>query len=544
LSTYDVIMVGAGHNSLVCACYLAKAGKKVLVLERRDKIGGGLSTEEVTLPGFKHNLHSQIHTWIYYGPVFNDLRLTDYGFSYLIPPNQVGMPLQDGRGLINYNDAEKTAKSISHFSEKDSKTFTQLFEKYSRFVSERTIPSFYLPPPKPSEEAKAFAELEETEDGLEFIRIMRSSPGAVIDEFFEDEYVRAFWRYRVAVKGVPDDYLGLGRLVITVIADKIKPLGARLAIGGSNSMAQAMGRFVQAHGGFIRVNSEVERITVKDGVAKGVKLTDGTQFDADVVVSSIDAPGTFLRLVGEEHLDRGFVRRLRNYKWEEWGLFGVHLAVDERPKFKSSEFNPDISQVLDYNLGYDSPQEFRTHWYQVRSGEPPSRPGFECMIPTLFDPTQAPSGKHVVCLWEFAPYNLRKGGPARWDEIKEEYMGTCIKRFQEYAPNITDGKILGKFAYSPLDIEKEMVGMVGGGFAKGKMTPDQLGYLRPTFDLSRTTTPIKNLYLASASVGIGGGIHGSGGYMAANRIAEDLGIEKWWKPIERRSFISTIGGTR
>jgi len=181
------------------------------------------------------------------------------------------------------------------------------------------------------------------------------------------------------------------------------------------------------------------------------------------------------------------------------------------------------------NIGLETPEDYQVLWSEIRSGKLPKHFGLYCSIPSLFDPNQAPKGKHAALIWQPAPYNLKDGGPGKWDEVKEEYMEACIAKWREYAPNLTDDNILGKFALSPLDIERKLCNMKSGGVFMGRMIQGQLEYFRPIPELAQFRTPVKNLYLAGSCCHPGGGIIGAPGFIAANVIAEDHNLNKWWE---------------
>jgi phytoene dehydrogenase-like protein len=522
---YDFILIGGGHNGLTCAGYLAKAGERVIVLERRHNIGGGACTEEVTLPGFRHNLHSQMHAWIWAGPVYSDLELDKYGSKYVFPEAQIGMVFKDGRSIILYRDLDATCKQIEKFSKKDAKTYKEQYYKY-KDIKEILIGTIFNPPAPPT---TLYSPLEGTEDGLDFLKAVISSPKVIMDELFESEELKTLLLLMTTQAGNPSDIMGTGYLYITIVPlFHTKPWG--ISVGGSRMVAEAMAKMIEAHGGKVLKNSHVSRILVENGMAKGVELEDGSRFMArKAVVSNTEPQQTLLKLVGEEHLSKEFARKVKNFRWDEIVLFTPHLALNEPPKWKGYEKNPDILKCPAVGFGIEDSYELQLQFNDIREGNLPRVIGGLSITPTISDPTQAPPGKHTAFLWQYTTYNLRDEGAKRWDDIKEEFADKVIEVWREYAPNITKDNILGRYVDTPLEIERRTISMVHGSMMLGEMTPDQLNYFRPFPGWSQYRMPVKNLYLCGGSTHPCGGITGACGYNAVNIIADDFGIKKWWK---------------
>ncbi len=308
---YDVIIIGGGHNGLTCGCYLAKAGQRVIVFERRHNIGGGCCTEEVTLPGFKHNLHSFIHGWIHSGPVYQDLELEKYGARYIFPETQWGIVFKEGgdRALVQYIDLDKTCKELEKFSLKDAKTYRELI-LYFQQMKGIIIAGLFAPPLPPS---VLVGMLEGTKEGLEFWRLMQSSPKSLCNELFESEEIKAWALLCTSQGGNPHDIYGTGIYLPAIFAlTHIKPYG--MAVGGSRMLAEAMAKVVEANGGKIVKNAHVEKILTRNGTCYGVRLADGGEIQARVVVSNTEPQQTFLKLVGEAHLDYDTTKKVKNFK--------------------------------------------------------------------------------------------------------------------------------------------------------------------------------------------------------------------------------------
>ncbi len=518
---FDVLVIGAGHNGLILGTYLAKAGLQVAVVERRLEAGGGLSSEEITIPAFLHNLHSYFHDTINIMPPYEDLELERFNARYYRPPVQAGLILPDGRSLCLYDDLDKTCESIGRFSKKDAEKWREIVDNYGPFVSTILPPAFYTPPTPPSEHAR---QMESTPEGMEWLRIGRMSPQEVLDEWFECDYLKALVLHHLPIpRGILPDYSGLGTVIPLVISQAEQ---SQIALSGSHSLAHAMWRALIANGGEIISLSHVSKILVEDGKAAGVEVKDGTRYMAPVVASTIDLKQTFLDLVGEKHLEPEFVDKVKGFRLDEFSVFSVHMALREAPVFKTKNGYEDINQAFRLNIGLDNPDDYVAILSDVRQGKLPERLGFIASIPTLFDPSQAPGPFHTAFLWQMVPYTI-KG--AHWDDVKEEYMERCIAKWREYSPNLTDDNIIKASTQTPLDIEQRFINMREGGVFMGRMNLAQIEHFRPLPDLAQFRTPIEGLYLGGACMHPGGGIIGAPGLIAAEAIMDDLERPKWWE---------------
>ena len=518
---YDVLIIGAGHNGLILGNYLAKADLKVLVMERRLEAGGGMSTEEITIPAFLHNLHSYFHDTINIMPPYEDLQMEEFNARYYRPPVQAGMILPDGRSLCFYDDLEKTCESIARFSKKDAEMWREIVDNYGPFASTVIPPALYTPPAEPSEQA---LRLEGSPEGMEWLRIGRMSPQEVVDEWFENEHLKALVLHHLPIpRGMLPDYAGLGTVVPLVVSQAEH---SQIALGGSHAPAHALWRGLIRNGGETKSFAQADKILVEDGKAVGVEIQTGEQYFAPIVVSTIDVKQTFLKLVGEPNLEADFVRKVRNFRLDEFSVFAVHMALREAPKFKTQPGYEDINQALRLNIGFDEPEDFVAVLSDVRQGKLPEKLGFIASVPTWFDPSQAPPNFHTAFLWQLVPYKI-KG--AHWDDVKEEYMERCIAKWREYAPNLTEDNILKAATQTPLDIEGRIINMKEGGVFMGRMDFCQMEHFRPLPELAQFRTPIGGLYLAGACMHPGGGIIGAPGLIAAEIIMDDLKRPKWWE---------------
>ncbi len=521
----DVAVVGGGHNGLICATYLARAGLEVCVFERRLELGGGLNTEEATRPGFYHNLHSVFHDAVEHMPAMRDLNLWAHGAHYVLPPVQVGLAFADGRALTLHCERERSLASLARFAAADARAWAAMDDAYHEFVETVVMPALYAAPPKPSEPLVA---LEGTAEGMRYLRMCRQSPADVVGEWFTSEAVRAAVLFQLVVpRGVVSDYAGLGMLVPLVVSGVER---SHLARGGSHQMAHALWRALVRAGGRVRGTHEVRRIVVEGGRAAGVELDTGdTVMARKAVVSAVDLPQTVLRLLGDEVAGAELCQQVRGFKLDEFSLFGVHLALTEPPRYLAAKVDADLDQAFKVGIGFDSPAAIAAMWAQIRRGEAPEPPLLMACAPTVHDASQAPPGLHTAFCWAPAPYALAGGGAPQWDKVGAAYAERCLAAWRQVAPNLTRDNILGMRVLTPFDVERKLLSMPQGGVFHGRMSFDQIESFRPLPGLSSGRTPLAGLYLAGASMHPGGGILGACGYIAAGAVAADLNLNPWWE---------------
>jgi len=299
-------------------------------------------------------------------------------------------------------------------------------------------------------------------------------------------------------------------------------------------VAQAINKVIHQNNGLVKNNQRIKRIVVEDGEAKGVEMIDGTFYQASkAVISTIDPLQTFIDLMREGDIKEAFAKKTKNWKWESYSLFGVHSALMEPPNFKAAEGNPDINRACVYILGYEKLEDLINHFDALYKGEMVEKLGFNCCFPSVHDPGLAPPGRCASQISMMAPFNLKEG-PEHWYNLKfkQETAKRCLEILRRYAPNITEDKVLQSYISTPIDMQNKFLDMREGSYKQGAYIPFQMGFLRPNEDCSRNRTPVKKLYLGGASVYPGGCVIWGPGYLAANSVAEDLGIEKWWKEQE------------
>jgi len=527
---FDVIIIGAGPNGLAIGAYLSKAGQKVLLLEKRLEEGGGLMTEQVTLPDFYHNTHAIYKMMVDYAPVYPDFQLEEkYGVQHIFPELQCVMPLRDGRALCLYRDLEKTCASLAAFSPKDAASYRKMVHRFEEMMREILGPQTYAP----MEAAPIMgAKMEQTELGRELSAFAEMTPEEIVCEYFENDLVRTLMLYQACHWGLDYGQSGVSYMVPLYLN---RMVNYRITAGGSHRVSNALYKFIFENQGQIRQSVRLKRILVEKGQAKGVELEDGRQFLADkAVVSTIDPHQTFLDYVGEKHLDPDFTEMIKMYQWEKWSLTNLHLALAEPPRFRAAEKDPELNRALIYLVGYESLAQLKRHWDAMEKKEMPADAGFICSFPSVLDPYQAPPGKASGLISQMAVFDLKDGGSEKWlnYRYRQETTERLLDVLGKYAPNVNRDTVLETYLTTPTDIQNKYADMVKGGYKQGAYHPLQMGFLRPNQDCSHYRTPVKSLYVGGASVAPGGMIIWGPGYNCANAIAEDFGIQKWWSEPE------------
>lgn len=522
MSDFDVIIIGAGHNALILASYLGKAGERVLVLERRMEFGGGLCTIEFPgLPEYYVNLHATNFSDFAYSPMVADLEISKY-CTLLTPPAKIAQILPDGRAIVIYDDIELTCKSIAQFSQHDADVYRDVAHEWYRLAEKFAVPE-WLNPPRPMAEREAL--FSQSADGRRYLDIIKRTPLEVAADLFETDLLKCILIYMIDAPSSLPDEPGIDG---TLIKNFRGWTHLTVCKGGSHDLSHALEHIVARNHGLLLEHSPVEEIIIEDGRAVGVRTGDGREFRANkCVVSTIDLEQTFGKLLDDGRLAAeaaAFASRMRSYEMSELSIFGVYLAMREPPRHHAARANPDVDRAIKWNIGNPRFERIPEARRMLRDGVVASEASFGAGCMTLLDPTQGPrEGGHVTYLWQPAPYELKDGGAARWDELKYEQMERCLEVWRSHADNLEESNLLAKMPYSPLDIERTLVNMRQGAFSGISYKASQLMENRPPF-----RTPIPNLYLCGCHTHPGGNLRGYPGYIAAGVITEDYNIPRWW----------------
>jgi phytoene dehydrogenase-like protein len=530
---YDVIVIGAGHNGLTTAAYLARAGAKVLVVERRHETGGGLVTEEFS--GFRFNLHAIYMMMLDVAPPYADLGLEADGCVYIRPPAELSLLLENGKSLTLYSDLEKSVESINRFSAKDAKRFREVYLEYKAMSDEILIPSTYAKPLAPTDIAEGYMK---SEIGKKLLHISEMTPKEICDSWgFETKELSALLLYVVCMWGIDPEDTNSSYLVPLYFN---RMLNATLVRGGSHRLSSTLQKAGILAGMTVMENYEVKRILVENGVATGIEAaptnTEGpvVRVEGKAVVTSTDPVTTFGHLIPPDALGEKSKQTratVKNWEWETTSFFGCHLGLRKRPTFKAEAEDPGVRTSLIKAFGFESPEEVVDHFREVAEGK--THEIGHVTITTEIDPHQGPIAIDpdcaVVRIEACVPYAPAEGD---WDEIGKAYGSKIIAKLAEYTTGVDPADIVRRYDYSPKFIEQKIPQMKRGSFKHGAYIVTQMGASRPNIQCSSYKTPIKHLYVNGASTFPGGMVIFGAGYNAANVVAEDLGLKKWWKEPE------------
>jgi phytoene dehydrogenase-like protein len=519
-NSYDAVIIGGGHNGLVTAAYLARAGKRVLVLERRHLVGGAAVTEEI-FPGFKFSVFSYVVSLLR-PEIIRDLDLPAHGLQ-ILPLESTLTPLPNGDYLAAWADHDLTRRELMRHSAKDAEAYDE-FGRLMHHMAMAVRPILSMVPPDPTSlgprDLLSLARLGKHFSGLgpenfhALYKLMTMSASDFLDEWFECEPLKA----TKSASGIIGTFLGprspgtayvLLHHYMGEIDGAFRAWG--FAKGGTGAISESIASAARAFGAEIRVNAPVAQVIVQGGRATGVALENGDEIRADIVVSGLDPRQTFTRLVDPRELPSELVEAIRRYKFR--GSSGkVNLALSELPNFTCMPGNGphlrgavSISPSIDYiERAYDD----------AKYGEFSRHPYMDIIIPSMIDPGMAPPGKHVMSIFvQYAPYHLNGGWTA---EKREAFGDAVINTLSEYAPNIKSA-ILHRQVLTPWDIE-QTTGLSEGNIFQGELALHQLFFLRPAPAWSRYATPIRNYYQCGAGTHPGGGIMGASGRLAAMEI--------------------------
>ncbi len=509
----DAIIIGAGHNGLVAAGYLARAGKKVVVLEQRDRVGGACTLEE-PFPGFTMSPCAYVVSLLR-PEIIHDLELHRYGFDAYVKDPQMFVPYQDGNYLFFRASTEKTIEGIRKLSPHDAKAYPKFLAFFDR-ASEILNPILLEEPPSVADLAGRFR----GEDEEIYRYLMFGNLYDMLADYFESDYLRAAF----AGQGVIGSFIGpkTPGSVYVMWHHMFGEVNGEQGMwgyvrGGMGRISFAMAASAEAHGAVIRTATRVAKILVHNGKAEGVRLENGEELRATTVLSNADPKRTFLQFCADADLDKGFLKRISQFKTES-AVVKLNVALKELPSFRCLPgTTPGLQHAGSCEIS-PTPEWVQDAYEDAAHGELSRKPYIEAYMQSSTDPTVAPTGKHTLSAFcQYAPYHL-KG--REWSaEVKREMANRIIETMTEFAPNFADA-VIDYQVLSPVDIE-ERYGMPNGNIFHGEITPDQLFSLRPTPECARYRTPIEGLYLCGSGTHPGGGVMGAPGHNAAQAVLSD-----------------------
>ena len=523
---FDAIIIGAGHNGMALAGYLARSGMSVAVLERRTEEGGGLATEEVTEPNFLHNVHSNYHSLVGLCPVYEDLELLDNGVDYVRPDVQMGSVFSDETALTIHTDMAKTHASFARFSSRDADTWMRLWEEVGGYMDLLVRTLMYAPPIELDDLTRALASWG-VEERSEFLsaRLRSMSVSDFLNRHFENDRIKAMLAFHAAVCAYQPQIKGLA-VTLPVLLGKIS--NWHLCKGGSHRLAHTLLRVIVKAGGRVFPQVPVEEILVENGRAVGVRTPDGIVRARKLVASSVDVTQTFEKLLAPEWVPESTASEVKAVEYQDASLFNVHLALEGLPRYRAAAFDPDIDRAWVVNVGYESLADLEREFEGIRRGRLPQVVRLNVAVNSRYDPTDAPPGKATGLIRVFAPFALAEGGAEAWGKVAHEYGERCIERWRGVCTNL-DASLIRRVAIeTPHEISQKMINYRFGDWMVGKIEPGNLLENRPSVGLAQYRTPVEGLYLCGASQHPHGYITFAPAYNCLDVIADDLELEKWW----------------
>ncbi len=527
MDAFDVVIIGAGHNGLVCAAYLLKAGYSVALLEKRSVPGGGATTEELLpdeAPGFHFNRCAIDHEFIHLGPVVEELELERYGLEYLYCDPVVFCPHPDGKYFLAHKSVEQTCAEIARFHPGDAKKYGEFIDFWQRLLK-GIVPIFNAPPKSiidivgnyDFEKIKdLFSVLGPPNQTLDLVRTILSSAEDMLNEYFDSEFLKAPLARLASELGAPPSQknLAIGAIMMAMRHDP----GMARPRGGTGALTQALLKLVKSLGGQVFTDQSVEKILIDDGRAVGVRVAGGKEYRANqAVISNIDARRLFLQLMDQadvddadaqlrERLDRRIVNNNET-------ILKIDCALSEAPRFEAYQHRDDY--LIGSVLIADSVKQVELAHSEPSVGHiPDADPSFYAVVPTVLDPSMAPPNQHTLWIEFFAPYQIDQAqdglkGTGWTDELKNQVADRVIDKLAEYAPNLKQS-IIARHVESPAELG-ERLGAYKGNYYHIDMTLEQMVFLRPLPELANYTTPIEGLYLTGAGTHPGGSISGMPG---------------------------------
>lgn len=515
---YDVVIAGAGHNSLICAAYLAKAGLRVLALEARDVIGGNTITEELTVPGFQHDSCSSAHVLFQASPIMknNELGLDRYGLSYIKPDPVVTMPFEDRTSLTQWLDVERTAAEFAKFSKRDADAYRRMISEYDAvkkiFNENRYTPVGYG--------ASLDEALMESPDGAKWLRRYRQSALEVINEYFEDDHTRTFmlWLAFLTLQAV--DRPHTGRLAYA-IANGRQYNSWTTPVGGSGMLVKALIALIEEHGGAVMGGKPIRDLIIEEGRCVGVVTEDDETYRANKAVVSTIHIKHLVQMASAEQWGDVFTEGVA--QWQPgFTMFAAHYALSQPPLYS---VDGEKIPLVAAGTAASSDNLLQAMAHNRRGIVHRDSPVLLVVASSVADSSRVPSeGMHTLKVLSFLPYNLADGGPEQWDHIKEDVAQHNLDYLRRFVPNLTDDVILGSHIESPLDLERRNRHNWRGSCHGGDLSPAQSGAMRPVPGWASHRMPIPGLYQTGSTTHPGGSVSGGPGRNAAWVLLDDLGL--------------------
>lgn len=518
-SDFDVIIAGGGHNGLACGAVLAREGLSVLVVERNPWLGGCVTTREVTLPGFKHDMYGSSHVWIHLNPDFKQMlpELEKHGLEYIWSEDLItGHPYHEGPGIIVHKDVDKTCDSIAQYSPEDAKRYREIYDGFIE-IKDGVVANLFNPAQPPS---LMTAVMENSEEGLEMLRNYRLSPKAWVKENFKHPIVQSFiLGWAMAPQNWPFQE-GVGQSFYVMIP-AIHYFGESIPKGGTIEMPNALARYIESRGGTVMTGATVNKFIVANGECVGIRLESGQEFTAKkAVVTSLDPKQTFLKCIEPEHLTPKFRRAVDNFSFGKVSIVRAHYALNELPQFKNGE---EMSHTAFQRI-FGSMEDIEIQYAEMGRNIPPSNPFLWTAAWTLHDPSRAPDGKHTLIMDTFVSNRFQDG--SRWtDKLAKEYVdNVMLPVLQSHTTNMGRENILAEYIDYAETLERDNWSLVDGTTTGGERTQAQMGYFRPFPGYSQYRSPIKKLWMTGPSTHPGNGITAMG-TVTANEMLRSFGMK-------------------
>jgi len=521
MAKYDVVVAGGGHHGLITACYLAKAGLSVCVVEKQDRVGGGVIRRELNAPGFYHDMASTMHMFIQPNPIVlqDELELfSKHGMKYVDFDPKFTMLFPDGKVMAFWRDVDKTCESIAQFSKKDAEAYKK-FYTWALPGLEMLVSGMFTPPPPLSAMMGLF---EGSDAGRELKRALLMSSLDIVNEWFESDAIKIALTRFASENMLAPDTKGTG-LNLFIFVPLIHRYGAQIPEGGSGGLSEALERCFKANGGTVMLNSPIKSIKVEQGKAAGVVLQSGEEIVAKkLVVSNLNVKQMFLEMISPENVPADVPTKVQRIKQSDHMAFHQLLSLNEAPKYKAEGIvNKSfyVGHINSYKLS-DFLKTFDGFKYGIMDT---TTPGIGCA--THFDPTRAPKGKHTLYLYHYAPSALQDGGIEGWDKVKQKVADDILATVRKVTTNMDDSNILGRTIMTPLDYYRYNRAWFEGDINQIGLLLSQQFADRPVGGWAPYKTPIDRLYLCGPCAHPGGGVTGGAGRAAAITIMADLNLD-------------------